>query len=130
MRTQGMKWRVGALALVGSLAIVGASHASRTGNDRLTIAESDCLDGSHENTCTYRALGKCLGHSSTYRIQDPCRWLGTAVAKIDIAGAADKTWHIENADRRSGESRYNKTGDVYCCDDLGLCDRSGNPAGS
>ena len=91
MRTQGMKWTVGALALFGSFAIAGASHASRTGTDRLTIAESVRLDGSQENTCTYRAFGKCLGHSSTYRVQNPCRWLGTVLAKVDIAGAADKT---------------------------------------
>ena len=126
MRARRMKCTVGALALLGSLAIAAASHASCTGSDRLTIAESNCLDGDHTNTCTLRAFGKCIGHSSTYWVQSSCWWSGTVVAKIDIAGAADKTWHIENAARRSGSSSSNKTRGVYCCNDLGLCNRPGS----
>ena len=118
MRMQRIRWTVGALALLGSLAIAGASHASCTGSNRLTIGESSCLDGSHTSSCSDRIFSACIAYSSTYWAQGRCK--EKVVAKIDIAGGTDATWHLTNFLKKTGTSSKKVRG-VYCCDDLGRC---------
>ena len=121
MRTQRIRWTVGALALFGSLAVAGASHASCTGDDRLGLSEAACLLGGHLNDCDSAIFNQCISWSSSYWAQSRCSARGTVVAKIDIAGGTDETWHLNDGDKRSGSKSDKKTRGVYCCDDLGLC---------
>ena len=118
MQTQRMKWAVGTIALFGSLVIAGTSYASCTGSNRLTVGASDCLDGSHTNTCTARIFGKCIAYSSSFEVTSQCE--EKVVAKIDLAGATDRTLHLHNFAIRSGTDSVEVRG-VYCCDDLGRC---------
>lgn len=120
MQTQRIRWTVGALALFGSLAIAGASHASCTGDNRLGLSEANCLRGGHTNSCESKIFGQCISPVSYYWAMSRCSEQGTVVAKVDIAGGTDKTWHLNDNRKRSGESS-NHTRGVYCCDDLGLC---------
>lgn len=118
MQTQRMKWIAGALVLFGFLVTAGASHASCTGSNRVGLSEAACLDGGHENTCQSRIFGACVDWASSHWAESQC--IDKVVAKVDISGATDRTWHLNNFARRSGE-HYNKTRGVYCCNDLGRC---------
>ena len=121
MKTQRMKWMVGAIALFGFLAISGASHASCTGDDRLELDEARCLTGTHNNICVDKLFGHCLNWQSTYSARKLCRDVDDkTVAKIDLAHSSDKTWHLNDYLWRDGESMAMVRG-IYCCDDLGTC---------
>ena len=121
MRTQRIRWTVGALALFGSLAIAGSSYASCTGDDRLGLSEANCLLGGHTSRCDGKLFGQCLSGSSTFWARSRCSAHGTVVAKIDIEGGTDKTWHLNDNNTRNGSHDSKRTRGVYCCDDLGLC---------
>lgn len=121
MRTRRIPWTAGALALFGSLAIAGAGHASCTGDDRLSLSEADCLNGGHTNSCSSKLFGHCISRNSYFWAQSTCSAQGTVVAKIDITGGTDKTWHLNDDVKRSGSHTDKHTGGVYCCNDLGLC---------
>ena len=123
MQTLKMKWIAGALALFASLAISGASHASCTGDDRVSIPDASCLSGSHSNHCSFDIFGKCLSYQSSFWVQalTSCVQNGNkVVAKIDLKDRIDETWHLTNHDRNDGAADTYTRG-VYCCDDLGKC---------
>ena len=55
---------------------------------------------------------------------DDCHLWGTVVAKVDLHNCSDKTWHLNNADRRRGSEPCRVDG-IYCCKDVGdLCEKS------
>ena len=123
MRTLGMKWMVGALALSAFLAVSGASHASCTGDNRIAQASSGCMEGGHTNSCSGRIFGACVSWSSSFWAEAYSRCTGgtdKVVVKIDISGGSDRTWHLSDTNRREGTSSRSTNG-VYCCNDLGRC---------
>ena len=124
MRISTMKWMAGAFALSAFLAVSGASHASCDENDRIASGDSSCLSAGWSNSCENRIFGKCISWSSTYWAQAASQCTSGSskvVAKVDIAGGSDRTWHLHNTDNRSGSSSTNKTNGIYCCNDLGRC---------
>ena len=121
MRTSGMKWMVGAVALAAFLAVSGASYASCTGNNRVSLGDADCLSGGHSNSCTSRIFGKCITYTSSFWAQKVCTGGRKVVAKIDLKSASDRTWHLTNTGERNG-SASSKVNGIYCCSDLGRCD--------
>ena len=123
MRTQRMKWTVGALALLGFLSISGASHAACEEMHRVSESSSSCMEGGYINQCTGKVFGHCVSWKSTFWATAYTRCTdGTdkVVVKIDIAGGTDKTWHLYDTTRRDG-SASKKTRNVSCCSDLGRC---------
>ena len=121
MRKLRMRWTVVTLAAFGFLVISGASHASCTGSDRLSLSRANCLDGDHYSVCSFRLFGTCMVKKYKVWVQSRCSGDGTkVVAKIDIANVTDLTWHQTSNAKRSVETD-NPINGVYCCDDLGQC---------
>ena len=121
MRSSGMKWMVGAVALSAFLAFSGASHASCTGGNRISVGSADCLSAGYSNTCDSRMFGKCVSYTSSFWAQKVCTGGRKVVAKIDLKSATDLTWHLTNTGTRNGSASYKVNG-IYCCRDLGRCD--------
>ena len=111
------------LSIFGVLALSVASHASCTGDNRISLGSASCLDGGWDNSCTAKIFGKCIGWSSSYWAQATATCTAGSdkvVVKIDLKSQGDRTWHLTGFTRSNGQSNT-KTNGVYCCDDLGRC---------
>ena len=109
------------LVLVASFMVLSVLAASQvdaacTGGNRISYRSAECLDADWENT------GYMFG--SSFSARNRCAAYGRVVAKIDLKSANDKTWYLDNGDKRSGES-HAKVRWIHCCRDLGtLCSYS------
>lgn len=123
MKTLPATFLAAVIAIFGVLAVPGTSHASCTGSNRLSLDEAYCLDGGWNNSCNARIFGKCISWSSTYWVEADyfCTQGNTVVAKIDLKGHTDKTWHQNDSNRRSGSHGTTTVNGIYCCKDLGFC---------
>ena len=103
-------------AVVLSVLAVSQVDASCTGGNRISHRAAECLDAEWDN-------GKYM-FGSAFTVRNMCPVYGKVVAKIDLKGRADKTWHLGNGDSRTGES-FAKVRWIHCCRDLGeLCNYS------
>lgn len=103
-------------ALVLSVLAVSQVDAACTGGNRISHGAAECLEAGWNNT-QYM-------FGSAFTVRNMCPAYGKVVAKIDLKSSADKTWHLENGDSRSGES-FAKVRGINCCRDLGkLCNYS------
>ena len=108
----------GLLAFAAVIVVTSAACASCTGSNRMTHQDAECLHGWWDNN-PWPA-------KSTFgvRVKNDCHLWGTVVAKIDLASCTDKTWHLNNTDRRRGKEACT-VNCIYCCKDVGdLCNRS------
>ncbi len=127
MRTRKTKWTMGAGVFCWLLAVSGASHASCTGDNRVGLDGTGCLTATYTNTCTFKLFGTCMEWQSNFSVWvnvGRCRFPGEkVVAKIDLAGMADKTWHFNENDTSRDGRAGGKVRGIYCCEDLGRCDQ-------
>ena len=108
---------LGLLAFAAIVIVAGAAYASCTGSDRVTFHHVECLHGWWDNNPWPK--------KSTFgaRVQNNCHLWGTVVAKVDLASCSDKTWHLNNTNKRRGSEACRVNG-IYCCKDVGdLCDK-------
>ena len=111
------------LAVFGVLAVPGASHASCSGSNRVSLSSASCLDGGYSNYCATRIFGKCVSWNSSHWVQATAnctRGDDKVVAKISLRNMGDRTWHRYNNARHQATSDA-KTKGIYCCSDLGRC---------
>ena len=123
MKTPSTTCLAALIAIFVMLSASAAVHASCTGSNRVSLDNASCLFGDWENTCHSRIFGGCVSWGSTYWVQanvDCIQGTDKVVAKIDISGATDRTWHQTDFNVRTGSSNH-KTNGVYCCSDLGRC---------
>ena len=109
---------LGLLAFAAIMVVAGAAYASCTGGNRVSFHQAECLHGWWDNN-PWPA-------KSTFavRVKNDCHLWGTVVAKIDLASCSDKTWHLNDTNRRRGSEACRVNG-IYCCKDVGdLCNRS------
>ena len=104
-----------ALAVLAATALApGSAYAACGSSNRIASSSANCLNASWDN-------GTHLWTHSSASARNVCSDLGTVVAKVDIRGATDWTWHLTNDTTRQGTSDHNFRG-VYCCSDLSdLC---------
>ena len=104
---------LGLLAFAAIMVVAGAAYASCTGSNRVTFHNSECLHGWWDNNPWPR--------KSTFGVQGFCKDWGTVVAKIELAGCIDKTWHLDHNNKRRGSELCQVRG-IHCCKDVGdLC---------
>ena len=106
---------LGLLAFAAIIIVAGAAYASCTGSNRVSHANAHCLNAWWDNNPWPK--------KSTFGVQvmDDCHLWGKVVAKIDLAACIDKTWHLTNANKRTG-SEACRVSDIHCCKDVGdLC---------
>ena len=106
---------LGLLAFAAIMIVAGAAYASCTGSNRISSANAHCLHGWWTN--------RAWPSKSSFGVQvmDDCHLWGTVVAKIDLAACTDKTWHLNNANKRRGKEAC-RVSDIFCCKDVGdLC---------
>lgn len=122
MKTLPTTFLAALIAIFGVLAVPGTSHASTcTGSNRLSLDAAACLDGGTSSDCSWKLFGTCMSVFYTAWVQSKCSGDGTkVVAKIDVEGHQDYTWHQTNNGKRTLES-FSKIRGAYCCDDLGKC---------
>ena len=109
---------LGLLAFAAIMVVAGAAHADCWGDNRVTFHHSECLHGWWDNNPWPR--------KSTFgaQVQNNCHDWGTVVAKVDLASCSDKTWHLNNTNKRRGSEACRVNG-IYCCKDVGdLCDKT------
>ncbi len=111
--------RIGAVALLAGAAIGVApagSQASCTGSDRIDHGEASCLKASWRN--------KKWPARNSFDAQNLCSDYGRVVAKVDIEHHKDKTWYLDNGNKKSDSVLHEyDVRRIYCCDDLSdLCD--------
>ena len=109
---------LGLLAFAASLVVAGAAYASCGISDRVTFHHSECLHGWWDNNDWPR--------KSTFgaQVQNDCHLWGTVVAKVDLASCSDKTWHLNNTNKRRGSEACRVNG-IHCCKDIGdLCNKT------
>ena len=106
----------GLLAFVLIVAFAGTADASCTGSNRISHGSAECLHGWWDNNS--------WPNDSKFGAQNLCPDWGKVVAKVDIEAASDRTWHLDDGDKRRG-STSNRVRGVYCCKDLGdeMCDK-------
>ena len=83
---------------------------------RVSHSEAECLTASwtHSGAPPIRM----------FRVRNRCPDIGKVVAKIDLAGARDRTWHLHDGDTRHGSTTH-RIRDISCCSDLSAtCNRS------
>ena len=108
-----------ALVLPLSLAVPEASHAACESNQRTGHSSAQCLDAGWSNST--RSWGR---KRTNMWAQNKCASWGKVVAKVDIAAASDKTWHLTTGNRRTGSANAH-TRKISCCRDLSdLCNTS------
>ena len=105
------------LAFVLIVAVAGEAKASCTGSDRVSRDNAECLSGWWDNNTWPK--------NSTFGAQNLCSDWGKVVAKVDISGASDRTWHLADGGKRRG-STSNSVRNIYCCQDLGdkMCNKA------
>lgn len=109
---------LGLLAFAAIMIVAGAAYASCGINDRKTFHHSECLHGWWDNNPWPK--------KSTFgaQVQNDCHLWGTVVVKVDLASCSDKTWHLNNTNKRRGSEACRVNG-IYCCTDIGdLCDKT------
>ncbi len=117
-----MKWFAKRLVLaLAALAVtaltVGPTHASCGSSNRTSHRSSECLEASWKN--------RSWPSNTTYSVQNECASWGKVVAKIDIRSKADKTLHLDDATRRTGDVGPFRINWIYCCSDISeLCNKS------
>ena len=108
-----------ALVLPLSLAVPEASHAACESNKRTSHSSAQCLDAGWSNRT--RSWGR---KRTNMWAENECASWGKVVAKVDIAAASDKTWHLTTGNRRTGSANAH-TRQISCCKDLSdLCNKS------
>ena len=118
-----MKWNaaraVSAMfALVLTAVLAGQAYASCGKSQRIDHDDADCLDAGWDNSTNWLSHGKVWARNE-------CPEHGTVVAKVDIKGGKDKTWHLSDGDKKSEGTSILNTRNVSCCSDLSdLCDTS------
>ncbi len=114
-----MHWMVAASVLCLCLVASGTSYANCGSSQRVSLASSGCLDGDWDNDTSRWGI-----KSSDFWARNLCSSWGKVVAKIDIKSASDKTWHLTNSNKRTGDAN-NHVRSIKCCSDLSdLCDKS------
>ena len=105
---------LGLLAFAAGMVIAGAAYASCGINDRVTFHHTECLHGWWDNNSWPK--------KSTFgaQVQNDCHLWDTVVVKVDLASCSDKTWHLNNTNKRRGSEACRVNG-IYCCKDLGVC---------
>ncbi len=89
---------IGLLAFAFIAAVAGEAWAACTGSNRIDHSDAECLHGWWDNNSWPR--------ESTFGAQNLCPDWGTVVAKVDIAGTSDRTWHLANGDKRRGRTSF------------------------
>lgn len=115
MKTSRMQLLAGALVLAALLAVSGASQASCGSSQRVPHSDVSCLEAGWNNMkqCVW---GVCRKYSDFWT-RSVCS--GRVVAKVDIAGAPDRTWHhTYNGHFKSGNEQWNHVNGISCCRDL------------
>ena len=105
-----------ALALAALALCAAPADAACEKRHRISHGDAGCLEASwtHSGTPAMR----------TFRVRNRCPDLGKVVAKIDLAGAADRTWHLHDGEWRHGSTTH-RIRDISCCSDLSAtCNRS------
>ena len=109
---------LGLLAFAASMVVAGAANADCWGDNRVTFHHSICLHGWWDNNPWPK--------KSTFgaQVQNDCPLWGTVVAKVDQASCSDKTWHLNNTNKRRG-SEASQVNGIHCCKDVGdLCNKT------
>ena len=108
---------LGLLAFALIVTVAGEAYASCTGSDRVSRDNAECLSGWWDNNT--------WPQNSTFGAQNLCPDWGKVVAKVDISGASDRTWHLADGSKRRG-STSNSIRNIYCCQDLGdkMCNKA------
>ena len=108
---------LGLLAFAFIVAVAGEAWAACTGSNRIDYSDAECLHGWWDNNSWPK--------DSTFGARNLCPDWGTVVAKVDIAGTSDRTWHLANGDKRRGRTAFTVR-DIYCCKDLAdnFCDKT------
>ena len=107
----------GFLAFAMSMLLADTVRADCWGDNRVTFHHTECLHGWWDNNSWPK--------KSTFgaQVQNDCHLWGTVVAKVDLASCSDKTWHLNNTNKRRGKEACQVRG-IYCCKDIGdLCAR-------
>ena len=90
------------------------AHAACERAHRVPVHHAPCLDG---------GLGRPGAAQRLVWARNTCSDLGTVVAKWDIAGLPDRTWHLRDSRERSERIPSVGLRGLYCCLDLGPCHR-------
>lgn len=101
---------------VAALALCAASvDAACEKKHRVSHRDAECLTASWTHG---------IPPMRTFRVRNRCPDLGKVVAKIDLVGARDRTWHLHDGDTRHGSTTH-RIRDISCCSDLSAtCNRS------
>ena len=84
-----------ALALAFLLVAPPEANAACEGSNRLYHGDSSCLSAGWNN-------GGWASTNRTYWAKNNCSYAGKVVAKIDLMSASDRTWHLNDGNKRSG----------------------------
>ena len=108
---------LGLLVFAAIMVVAGAAHASCGISDRKAFNHSECLHAWWDNNPWPK--------KSTFGVQvrNDCHLWGTVVAKVDLRSCSDKTWHLNNTNKRRGAEAC-RVNEISCCQDIGdLCNR-------
>ena len=105
-----------ALTLAALALCAAPADAACEKKRRISHSEAGCLTASwtHSGGAPMRM----------FRVRNRCPDLGKVMAKIDLAGARDRTWHLGDGDWRHGSTTH-RIRDISCCTNLSTtCNRS------
>ena len=111
-----MKWNaaraVSAMfALVLMAALAGQAYASCGKSQRIDHDDANCLDAGWNNSTNWLSHGKVWARNE-------CPEHGTVVAKVDIKGGKDKTWHLSDGDKKSAGTSTTVADFVVVCSEM------------
>ena len=106
----------GLVAFAAIMVVAGVAYASCWGDNRVHFTDAQCLHAWWDNNDWPR--------KNKFGVQGSCKDWGTVVAKISLQSCTDRTWHLNNDNKRRGESICRVLG-IFCCKDVGdLCNWS------
>lgn len=101
--------------LTMQIALSGQALAACDRNERIPAAHANCLSAKWRNPTELETLSKV----SWYEVQNRCSGEGRVVSRADVRMRMDRTLHLDNGNRRSGEVRGKIRG-AFCCADLSV----------
>ena len=117
--------RVVIMVAVLGTGLVQEALASCGSGDRVAYENAECLTAWWKNGAFKSLFLPFATRGSTYSARNECEDWGRVVVKWDLKDTSDKTWHLDDGNRRDGQSSYHKVNWAYCCSDLSdLCNQS------
>lgn len=119
-----MRYPVAALtaALLISTVAPGPAMAECNSSDRIVHREAECLHAwkKRKPQCWWGPVWACF--LTEVSVRNECPDLGRVVAKVDLKDAEDMTIYLPDG-HTWRESTLSEVRDIYCCSDLGHCNR-------